>query len=71
MSINPDTIRQALVPAPCDCARVSLNWVTVAGPGMVQGPLDDVPRPVDGPTGSSGAGAVLTIDGHSFFLKSA
>lgn len=68
MSISPDTIRQALVPAPCGCARVKLERVTVTAPGMVQGPLDDAPRPIDGPTGSSGAGAVLTIDGHSIFL---
>lgn len=63
-----DEIRKALTPTQCTHPTISMERVEVTGLGMVQGVLDDEPRPIDGDTGTSGAGMALTIDGHRHFL---
>lgn len=63
-----DMVRQALTPTKCTHPHISMERVEVISPGMVQGVLDDEPRPIDGDTGTTGAGMALTIDGHSHFL---
>lgn len=37
-------------------------------PGVVMGPTDTEGRPVDGNTGSTGAGAVLTVGTQRIFI---
>lgn len=63
------TLEQMTVPEPSPAPQVSMERVTVTGPGMVMGLLDDTPYPIDGDTSGVSAGMAITIDGHRVFVK--
>ena len=63
-----DDLERALVPQLDRSVPVSLRRGVVTSPGMVQTAADDEGRPVDGPTGDTGEGAVLSVGGHRVFL---
>jgi len=68
MTDIPAAIREALIPTPCGCPKVTLERVEVTGAGMVKGVTDTEGRPVDGNTGTSGYGSVLTVGGQRIFI---
>lgn len=69
MTDIPSMVREALIPSPCDCPKVLLERGEVTAPGMVKCATDTEGRPVDGKTGSSGFGAVLTVGSQRIFIS--
>ena len=67
MSIK-QAIREAFAPTVCNHPAIKMERVEVVSEGMVKTITDEEARPIDGPTGATGWGVALTIDGHRHFL---